>query len=155
LNDDAYYMRIALEEAQKAAELGEVPVGAVLVVDDEVIARNHNRRETTPDPTAHAEILVLSEAAQKLGKWRLPKARLFVTLEPCPMCAGALVLARIERLIYGAEDPKTGAVDSLYSIATDGRLNHRIQVVKGVLADECSELLKGFFRERRQPGIVL
>jgi tRNA(adenine34) deaminase len=147
--DDAAYMRIALAEAHQAAALGEVPVGAVLVENGAVVARAFNRRETGADPTAHAEILVLREAAQKKEHWRLSGATLYVTLEPCPMCAGAMVLARVDRLVYGAPDPKAGAAGSLINIVQDPRFNHRLEVTTGVLADECGRVLREFFRERR------
>jgi len=143
-------MRLALEEAQRAADTGEVPVGAVLIDDaGQVVARNHNRRETQQDPTAHAEMLVLREGAQRRGSWRLTGYTLVVTLEPCAMCAGAMVLARIDRLVFGAWDPKAGAVESLYHLVTDPRLNHRVEVVPGVLAEAGGTLLKEFFRARR------
>ncbi|MDA8193199.1 MAG: tRNA adenosine(34) deaminase TadA [Thermaerobacter sp.] len=144
------WMRWALQEAQEAARAGEVPVGAVLLREDgTVLARNRNRRETDADPTAHAEMLVIREAARQTGGWRLAGATLVVTLEPCAMCAGAMVLSRIARVVYGADDPKGGAVRSLYQIADDPRLNHRLEVVAGVLCDEAAALLKEFFRERR------
>ncbi|AEJ38352.1 cytidine and deoxycytidylate deaminase [Sulfobacillus acidophilus TPY] len=143
-------MRLALEEAQRAADTGEVPVGAVLIDDaGQVVARNHNQRETQQDPTAHAEMLVLREGAQRRGSWRLTGYTLVVTLEPCAMCAGAIVLARIDRLVFGAWDPKAGAVESLYHLVTDPRLNHRVEVVPGVLAETGGMLLKEFFRARR------
>ncbi|MGE5300308.1 MAG: tRNA adenosine(34) deaminase TadA [Acidobacteriota bacterium] len=148
--EDAKFMRLAIEEAAAAFEDGEVPVGAVLVRDGDVIARGHNLRETTKDPSAHAEILTLRQAAA-LGadSWRLSGATLYVTKEPCIMCAGAIVNARIARLVYGCRDSKAGGVDSLYRIPTDSRLNHRVEVISGVLEEECSSLLKMFFRERR------
>jgi tRNA(adenine34) deaminase len=149
ITDDAGFMRIALVEARQAAIRGEVPVGAVLVSGGEIVAQAHNRRETGADPTAHAEILVLREAAQKQGHWRLSGATLYVTLEPCPMCAGAMVLARIDRLVYGATDPKAGAAGSLFNLVQEPRLNHRMEVIAGVLADECGVVLQEFFRERR------
>lgn len=143
-------MRLALDEAAIAARDGDVPVGAVLLdPDGGVLARNHNRREVNRDPTAHAEILVLREAGQQLGGWRIPGATLIVTLEPCAMCAGAIVLARIARLVIGTLDPKTGAVVSLYHLTNDLRLNHQVDVVAGVLADEASQQLRSFFHQRR------
>ncbi|RJP18196.1 MAG: nucleoside deaminase [Deltaproteobacteria bacterium] len=147
-------MRAALLEADKAAAAGEVPVGAVVVSPEgEILSRAHNRPVGSNDPTAHAEILALRAAARKVGNYRLPGCRLVVTLEPCPMCAGAAVSARIAEIVYGAEDPKTGAVSTLYRIASDPRLNHRASIVPGVLAQECSALIKAFFRERRgAPG---
>ncbi|NMP24480.1 tRNA adenosine(34) deaminase TadA [Sulfobacillus harzensis] len=144
-------MRVALDEAAMAARSGDVPVGAVLLDSQgRIIARNHNRREANLDPTAHAEILVLREAGAKLGGWRVPDATLVVTLEPCAMCAGAIVLARIARLVIGTLDPKTGAVASLYQLANDSRLNHQVEVVAGVLQEEASQQLKNFFSERRK-----
>jgi len=147
--DDTAFMREALAEAQKAFHKGEIPIGAVLVHKDNIIARNHNRREELHDPTAHAEILVLREAGAILGGWRLPETTLYVTIEPCPMCAGALVQARVSRLVYGAADVKGGAVESLYRITTDDRLNHRLAVTAGILAGEAGELMRRFFQARR------
>lgn len=146
---DEQYMRSAIEQAQVAAENGDVPIGAVIVRNGQIIGKAYNQREQLQDPTAHAEIIALTQAAAALENWHLNGCTMYVTLEPCPMCAGALVLARIDRLVYGCDDPKTGAVKSLYNIVTDGRLNHRIEVTGGVLADECSKLLQGFFEKRR------
>jgi tRNA(adenine34) deaminase len=143
-------MRQALAEALTAAEHGDVPVGAVaLGGDGEVLAARHNERELRDDPTAHAEILALQDAAEALGSWRLDGVTVVVTLEPCPMCAGALVEARASRLVFGASDPKAGAAGSLYNILADPRLNHEVEVTGGVLADECGALLTGFFSSRR------
>jgi tRNA(adenine34) deaminase len=143
-------MRIALREAGKAAASGEVPVGAVVVSPSgEILSRAHNRPISENDPTAHAEILALRKAAKKIGNYRLEGCRLVVTIEPCAMCAGAAVHARMAEIIYGADDPKSGAVRSLYRIASDPRLNHRMFVISGVLVEECSALLKEFFRSRR------
>ena len=142
-------MQMALEEAQKAGEEGEVPVGAVLVFEGQVIARGHNRPIGLSDPTGHAEILTLRAAAAATGNYRLPRSTLYVTLEPCVMCAGALVQGRVSRVVYGAEDPKSGGVQSLYAILSDERLNHRVEVQGGVLLEECREALRLFFRERR------
>jgi tRNA(adenine34) deaminase len=143
-------MRAALREAEKGAVAGEVPVGAVVVSPEgKILARAHNRPVTANDPTAHAEILALRSAARKAGNYRLPGCRLVVTLEPCPMCAGAAVVARVAEIVYGASDPKTGAVSTLYRIASDTRLNHRAIVTSGVLAEECAALLTSFFRSRR------
>ena len=142
-------MREALAEARKAFEKDEVPVGAIVVQDGVVIGRGHNLRETLNDPTAHAEIVALREAARTIGNWRLEGTTVYVTLEPCPMCAGALVLARVERLVFGAYDPKAGGVVSLMGILSDERLNHQVEFVGGVLAQESLELLRGFFRKRR------
>jgi len=144
------FMDIALEEAARAAAEDESPVGAVVILDGRVLAREHNRREQLRDPTAHAEILALRAAARALGGWRLIGAALYVTLEPCAMCAGAAVLARVEKLVYGAPDPKGGAVDTLYRIPTDTRLNHRIEVIAGVRAAEAARLLGEFFARRRK-----
>jgi len=146
---DQEFMREALREAKIASTKGEVPIGAVLVRDGQILARDHNRREEQSDPTAHAEILVLREAGRLLGGWRLPGSTLYVTIEPCPMCAGALVQARVDRLVYGAPDPKAGAVDSLYHITDDARLNHRLQITSGVLAEESAQLMRDFFKNKR------
>ena len=142
-------MAIALAEARAAASEGEVPVGAVCVVDGRVVARRHNERERRNDPTAHAELLALRDAAAALGGWRLRDATVVVTLEPCPMCAGALVAARVGRLVYGASDPKAGACGTLYNLCADPRLNHEIAVTSGVRAEESGALLTSFFVERR------
>ena len=146
------FMRRALAAAELAGGRGEVPVGAVVVVGAEVVAVAHNERETGGDPTAHAEIVALRRAAAALGRWRLTDADLFVTMEPCPMCAGALVNARIRRLYFGCDDPKAGAVRTLYQLCNDERLNHRVDVVGGVLAEECAEVLRSFFRAQRAMG---
>lgn len=142
-------MRLAIKEAEDAFNEGEVPVGAVLVIKGEIIAHGHNKRESAFDPTAHAEVIVLREAAQKIKNWRLIGATLYVTKEPCIMCAGAMVNARLGRLVYGCGDTKAGAVQSLYRLLSDKRLNHQVEVVSGVIEDECAELLKKFFHERR------
>ena len=143
-------MRAALQEAKKAAAAGEVPVGAVVVSSSgEILSRAHNRPVIDNDPTSHAEILALRKAAKKVGNYRLPGSRLVVTIEPCPMCAGAAILARVSEIVYGADDPKAGAVRSLYRIASDSRLNHRARVISGILHDECAALLTEFFRIRR------
>ena len=146
---DEAYMRAALGAAQQASACGEVPVGAVVVVGGEIIAVAHNRRETHNDPTAHAEIVALRAAAARLASWRLVDAELYVTMEPCPMCAGAIVNARVRRLIYGCDDPKAGAVRTLFQLLDDPRLNHRVEVVAGVLAAESTALLKAFFSRLR------
>ena len=143
------WMQQALEQARLAVEHDDVPVGAVVVRDGEMVAAAHNRREVDADPTAHAELLAVRAAAAALGSWRLDGCSLYVTLEPCAMCAGALVLARLPQLVFGATDPKAGAVGSLFDIARDPRLNHRVEVTGGVLADECGALLRTFFRARR------
>jgi tRNA(adenine34) deaminase len=151
---NADFMRRALRLAREALALGEVPVGALVERDGRVIAQAFNLRETLHDPTAHAERLALALAGRALGTWRLDRCTLFVTLEPCPMCAGAIVQSRIPRVVYGAADPKAGACRSLYRIADDPRLNHRAEIVGGVLADECGAVLSEFFQARR-PGRVL
>ncbi|MEW6569978.1 MAG: tRNA adenosine(34) deaminase TadA [Nitrospirota bacterium] len=146
---DLYYMRLALDEAKLAFDEDEVPVGAILIKDNTVIAGAHNCREFSRDPAGHAEILVIRAAASQMGNWRLTDSTLYVTKEPCIMCAGAMVNARLGRLVYGCKDEKAGAVDSLYNILSDKRLNHQVEVVSGVLEDECAELLKRFFQNRR------
>ena len=143
-------MAEALAEARLAGAEDEVPIGAVVVADGRVVGRGRNARERLRDPTAHAEILALQEASRTLGRWRLSGATIYATLEPCPMCAGALVNARIDRLVYAVPDPKAGAVDTLFDVVRDARLNHRVQVASGVLAAECGEILREFFRRRRQ-----
>jgi tRNA(adenine34) deaminase len=151
---DAYdaWMRVAIEQARVAGEAADVPVGAVVVdASGLILGRGHNVREVTGDPTGHAELVALREAAAARGEWRLDGCTLVVTLEPCTMCAGALVLARVARLVYGADDPKAGAVGSLWDVVRDRRLNHRPEVVAGVLAADCAELLRDFFRTRRAP----
>ena len=148
MNDDQA-MRLALEEARAAMEHEDVPVGALIIVGDEVVSSRHNERQLTGDPTAHAEILALRDAATHLGTWRLDGATLVTTLEPCPMCAGAALNARIKHVIFGAHDPKAGATETLYNLLADPRLNHEAQITSGVLADECGEILTSFFAERR------
>ena len=143
------YMRAALKQARAAAEEGEVPVGAVIVAGGRIIARAHNQRERLKDPTAHAEMIALTQAAAALESWRLDGATLYVTLEPCLMCAGALVQARVERVVFGALDPKAGACGSLYQVGLDTRLNHTFELEGGLLEAECAELLQDFFRDRR------
>jgi tRNA(adenine34) deaminase len=147
--NDRDYMMMALEEARLAAEEGEVPVGAVLVKDDEVLARTHNLREATGNPMDHAELLALKEGASRLGGWRLDGSILYVTLEPCPMCAGALVQARVARLVFGARDMKLGAAGSRYNLVSDEITNHRLDVLDGILEQECRNLLREFFDSRR------
>jgi tRNA(Arg) A34 adenosine deaminase TadA len=147
--DDAAAIGLALEEARLAAEEGEVPVGAILMADSKVIARAHNQPIAMRDPTAHAEILALRRAASLLDTYRLNGASLYVTLEPCLMCVGAIVHARVARVIYGARDPKAGAFGSVFDLGRDGRLNHQLEVYSGVRADECAVLLRDFFRPRR------
>ena len=147
---DSEAMQLALQEATSAEAHGDVPVGAVVVRDGKVIAARHNERELSGDPTAHAEVLAIRDASAVIGHWRLLDCTLFVTLEPCAMCAGALVNARIGRIVYGATDPKAGAVASLYTLCSDARLNHRPPVESGLLADESSALLKAFFTAKRR-----
>jgi tRNA(adenine34) deaminase len=149
-------MHLALREAETAAAEGEVPIGAVVVQEDpdsdagRIIGAAHNQREQLRDPTAHAEMIAITQAAQALGNWRLDNCTLYVTLEPCPMCAGAIVLARLPRVVYGASDPKAGAVASLYQLLSDPRLNHRAEVMAGVLAEPCGQILARFFQQRRE-----
>ncbi len=146
-------MKVAIEQAKIAEENGDVPIGAVIVHNDTVIAKAYNQREQLQDPTAHAEIIALTQAAAALETWRLNGCTMYVTLEPCPMCAGALVLARIDRIVYGCDDPKTGAIKSLYNIVQDNRLNHRVEVTCGILADEYSRILQEFFKKRRTENL--
>lgn len=146
---DERLMRRALDEARRCLTWGDVPIGAVVARGDEVIAASGNERERRQDPTAHAEVLALRQAAERVGRWRLDGYSIYVTLEPCAMCAGAIVLARIERLVYGAADPKAGFCGSLGDLVRDPRLNHRVDVTSGVLAEEAGELLRAFFRARR------
>lgn len=150
--DHDEFMRLALREAERALAEDEVPVGAVVVQHGRVIAAAYNQREQLRDPTAHAEMIAITQAAGTLGSWRLDECTLYVTLEPCPMCAGAIVLARLPRVVFGAADPKAGAAMSLYRLLDDGRLNHRAEVVAGVLAGPCGEILSRFFAERRLQG---
>ena len=149
-NYDQKYMRVALDEAKKAAALGEVPIGAVIVHDGNVIARAHNLRETTQNATTDAELSAIQDACQALGNWRLEETTLYATLEPCPMCAGAILQSRIPRVVYGARDPKGGCVDSLYHLLNDSRFNHECDVTEGVLADECGAILTDFFKAIRE-----
>jgi tRNA(adenine34) deaminase len=147
-----HYMRYALQQAEQARQENEVPIGAVIVKDSRVIAAAHNQREQLKDPTAHAEMIAITQAAGSLGSWRLDDCTLYVTLEPCPMCAGAIIMARIPVVVYGADDPKAGAVRSLYRLLEDPRLNHRCVVVNGVLATECGAILSQFFQAQRALG---
>lgn len=149
---DRYFMEIALAEARRALDTADVPVGAVVVRGERVLGRGRNQREALQDPTAHAEMIAISAAAAAVGHWRLEQCTLYVTLEPCAMCAGAIVLARIPRLVFGAIDEKAGACASLYTITTDPRLNHRAETVGGVMAGPSAELLRDFFRSRREKG---
>ncbi|WP_209810578.1 tRNA adenosine(34) deaminase TadA [Ammoniphilus resinae] len=150
VHDDRYFMQKALEQAEKAKEKGEVPIGAVIVRDGEIIGSGHNLRETTKDPTSHAEMIAIREASEHLGGWRLIGSTLYVTLEPCPMCAGAIVQSRIERVVFGVGDPKAGCAGTLMNLLEEQRFNHQAEVVEGVMAEECSEILKQFFRELRE-----
>ncbi|MGD9722124.1 MAG: tRNA adenosine(34) deaminase TadA [Pirellulales bacterium] len=147
-----FFMRMALAEAEAALAEDEVPVGAVIVHGERVIAAAHNQREQLHDPTAHAEMIAITQAAEALGSWRLEGCTLYVTLEPCPMCAGAVLQARIDTLVYGAADPKAGAVQTLYQLLSDPRLNHRTQTVGGVLVHECGGILTRFFQDQRRLG---
>jgi len=148
-NDDQRYMQAAIESARIAEENGDVPIGAVIVYKNQIIGKAYNQREQLQDPTAHAEIIALTQAAAAKESWRLNGCTMYVTLEPCPMCAGALVLARLDRLVYGCDDPKAGACGSLYNIVTDGRLNHRLEVTSGVMEEQCRRQLQEFFAKRR------
>ncbi|MHB7913871.1 tRNA adenosine(34) deaminase TadA [Staphylococcus haemolyticus] len=147
--NDEYYMKLAIEEAKKAQKLGEVPIGAIIVKNNEVIASAHNLRETAQLPTAHAEHIAIERASKVVGSWRLEECKLYVTLEPCVMCAGAIVMSRIPKVVYGATDPKGGCSGSLMNLLKESRFNHRAEVVKGVLEQECGDLLRNFFRELR------
>ncbi|MBX7257546.1 MAG: tRNA adenosine(34) deaminase TadA [Candidatus Hydrogenedentes bacterium] len=150
LDDNARYMRYAIREAERAQEEGEVPVGCVIIYDNQIIGKAHNQRELLQDPTAHAEVVAITQAANKLGSWRLEECKLFVTLEPCPMCAGAIILARIPEVYFGAHDPKAGVCGTLMNLLEDARFNHQPKVYPGLLADECGALLSGFFQEIRR-----
>src|SRR3989344_808833 len=147
---DAYFMKEALKEAKKAALKGEVPIGAVIVKENKIIARGHNLRETTADPLAHAEIIAIKKASIKLRSWRILNSTIYVTLEPCIMCMGALIQARVPRLVFGSYDPKAGACGSVYDVSNDKRLNHRIKVTNDVMAGECERILKDFFKDLRR-----
>lgn len=147
-----HFMRLALQEAERALAEDEVPIGAVIVHEDHVIASAHNQREQLRDPTAHAEMIAITQAADAMGSWRLDDCLLYATLEPCPMCAGAIIQARIPWVVYGAADPKAGAVHTLYQLLADPRLNHRCQTVSGVLADRCGAVLSEFFKHKRSLG---
>lgn len=150
LDDNVRYMQLALRQAQAALDEGEVPVGCVIVHGGEVIGRAHNQRETLQDPTAHAEILAITQAAAHLGSWRLEDTRMYVTLEPCPMCAGAIILARIPQVYYGATDPKAGCCGTLMNLLDDPRFNHRVQLYPGLLAEDCGAVITAFFRNIRE-----
>ena len=149
MTKDEFYMGKALAEAKTAFHVGEIPIGAVIIYKKKVIAAAYNLRETLPCATAHAELLAIEKACRFLSSWRLSGCTLYVTVEPCPMCAGAIVTSRIDRLVYGCDDPKAGAIRSLYSLVDDPRLNHRAAITAGIRADECSQLIKDFFKIRR------
>ena len=149
VEQDQTFMQVALDQAALAKALGEVPIGAVIVHDGEIIGRGYNLRETSNDPTSHAEMVAIRQAAEHIGHWRLLESTLYVTLEPCVMCMGAIILARIPRLVYACRDPRAGAVGSIYDFARDERFNHKVEVTEGVLGEECSEMLSAFFRELR------
>ncbi|WP_268921740.1 tRNA adenosine(34) deaminase TadA [Metabacillus schmidteae] len=148
--NDQYYMNLALEEAEKAGEIGEVPIGAVIVLDNTVVSTAHNLREKEQRSIAHAEILAIDKACKEIGSWRLEHATLYVTLEPCPMCAGAIVLSRIGRVVYGASDPKGGCAGTLMNLLQEERFNHQVEVTKGIEEHACSELLSSFFKDLRR-----
>lgn len=146
---DQRYMRMAIDQAFLAEENGDVPIGAVIVYEGRIIAKAHNQRQLLNDPTAHAEMIALTQAAEAVGNWRLHGCTIYVTLEPCTMCAGALVLARIDRLVFGTDDPKAGACGSLYNVVQDSRLNHQVDISAGILAEDCKIQLQAFFQRRR------
>ena len=150
MTDDEKWMREALKQAAAAAEAGEVPVGAVIVQNGRILGRAHNQVEQLRDATAHAEMIALTQASEAVGNWRLSGCVIYVTMEPCPMCAGALVLSRVSKIVYGADDPIAGACGTVFNIAAEPKLNHRIPVVKGILAEECGSRVREFFRERRK-----
>lgn len=150
MTKDEFYMGKAIEEAKIAAAVGEIPVGAVVIYQKKAIARAYNLRETLPCATAHAELLAIEKACRALGRWRLTGCTLYVTVEPCPMCAGAIVNSRLDRVVYGCDDPKGGAVRSLFQIVDNPTLNHRVEVTAGIRADECAAIMRDFFRSRRQ-----
>ncbi len=147
--DDKKFMQIALEEAAKAGAMGEIPIGAVLVINDKIIAKGHNMRETWQDATAHAEVVVIQAACKKLKRWRLTGATLYVTIEPCPMCAGAIIMSRIERLVYGAPDSRAGACESLFNVVNNPALNGQVTVTAGIMSQECGKIVKDFMEEKR------
>jgi tRNA(adenine34) deaminase len=150
MKDDTYYMNLALEEARKARELQEVPIGAIIVLDGKIIAKGYNLRETEQSSVAHAELLAIAEACKILGTWRLEEATLYVTLEPCPMCAGAIINSRIKRVVFGAHDPKAGCAGTFMNLLQDERFNHQSEVTSGVLHEECGAILTAFFKDLRQ-----
>lgn len=150
MNQDEYFMREAITEAQKALKLQEVPIGAVVVYQNEIIGRGYNTRETEQKSTGHAELMAIEKACRKIGSWRLEKATLYVTLEPCPMCAGAIMLSRVQRVVYGARDPKGGCAGTILNILQEPRFNHQCEVTAGVLVEQCSTMLTEFFRNLRR-----
>lgn len=149
MHNDDYWMKKALNLALKAEAIGEVPIGSIIVKDDKIIGRGFNQRESKNDPSAHAEMIAIRQASRKLDAWRLTGTTLYVTLEPCPMCMGAILLARIDRVVFGCFDPKAGAAGSLYNLADDPRFNHRVELASGIMKQECSEILSNFFRKLR------
>ncbi|MFJ7851164.1 tRNA adenosine(34) deaminase TadA [Peribacillus sp. NPDC097206] len=149
MKDDIYYMNVALGEAEKARQLNEVPIGAVIVIEDRIVARGHNLRETDQNAIAHAELLAINEACVELGSWRLEEATLYVTLEPCPMCAGAILQSRVKRVVFGAHDPKAGCAGTFMDLLQDQRFNHQCEVTSGVLEEECGGTLTAFFKQLR------
>lgn len=151
---DEDYMRLALQEADCAAQKGEIPIGAVLVLEGEVVAKAHNMRETWQDATAHAEVVVIQEACKKLARWRLDDAILYVTVEPCPMCAGAIVNSRIRKVVYGCTDTKAGGVESIFNILSNPSLNHKPEIISGICENECRGIIKNFFKKRRQENKI-
>lgn len=150
LEKDHQFMLVAIEEAKKAEAIGEVPIGAIIVYKDEIIARAHNLRETSQNAVTHAELMAIQEACKEIGSWRLEETTLYVTLEPCPMCAGAILQSRIPRVVYGARDSKAGCVHSLYNMLNDSRFNHECEVIEGILAEKCGQMLSDFFRALRE-----
>ncbi|MFJ7680413.1 tRNA adenosine(34) deaminase TadA [Peribacillus sp. NPDC097198] len=149
MKDDIYYMNVALGEAEKARQLNEVPIGAVIVIEDRIVARGHNLRETDQNAIAHAELLAINEACVELGSWRLEEGTLYVTLEPCPMCAGAILQSRVKRVVFGAHDPKAGCAGTFMDLLQDQRFNHQCEVTSGVLEEECGGILTAFFKQLR------
>ncbi|WLR41902.1 tRNA adenosine(34) deaminase TadA [Bacillus carboniphilus] len=149
MEKDQYFMSIAIEEAKKAELMKEVPIGALIVKNNQILAKAHNLRETSQNSLAHAEIIAINEACKEIGSWRLEDATLYVTLEPCPMCAGAIIMSRIKKVVYGASDPKGGCAGTLMNLLQEDRFNHKADVIKGVLAEDCGEMLTSFFRQIR------
>lgn len=154
MSESIYYMKIAIEEAKKASDAGEVPIGAIIVLNGEIIAKGHNLRESKQTATAHAELLAIEEACKKAGSWRLENATLYVTLEPCPMCAGAIIMSRIPKVVFGATDPKAGCAGTFMNLLQDERFNHQCEVEQGVLQEECGQLLTAFFKKIREKNKI-